>query len=279
LELKKTVLLYGNAVFFLSKSVYEINRVVLEAGTMLVWLRDRVVFISFETIMLTFDILTIFPEIIAPYTKESLLRRAQEKGLLKIEAHNLRDWADDKHKTVDEKPFGGGLGMVMKIEPFYKAAMELLGKTSGQKSKVVFFTPRGKKFTQKLAHQYAKLDHLIFICGRYEGVDERITKIADDKISIGEYDLMGGELPALIVVEAVSRLIPGVIGKPEFLPAHIPVGRGRGGRGFIEYPQYTRPEIFETPDGKKWRVPKVLVSGDHKKIAEWRKEHGKLIEG
>ncbi|MBI2098393.1 MAG: tRNA (guanosine(37)-N1)-methyltransferase TrmD [Candidatus Wildermuthbacteria bacterium] len=231
-----------------------------------------------------FDIITIFPQIFDSYFAESLLKRAQEKKLLEIRVHNLRDWTEDSHKTVDDSPFGGGLGMVMKIEPIYKAVIGLKSQGSNSKAqanpkfpnlkqRVILFTPRGKKFTQRKAHEYAKLDQLIMICGRYEGVDERVGKyIADEQLSIGDYDLMGGELPAMIVVETVSRLIPGVIGKEEFLKEHIKDG------GFIEYPQYTRPEVFVDAKRKKRTVPQVLLSGNHKKIEEWRQRHEKLIK-
>ena len=230
-----------------------------------------------------FDIITIFPEIFSSYVQESLLKRAQEKKLLEIRAHNLRDWTDDAHKTVDDSPFGGGLGMVMRIEPIYKAVQSLKQDTrykiqafvpsSGRgDTKTILFTPRGKKFTQRKATEYSKLKHLIMICGRYEGIDERVGKyIADEQLSIGDFDLMGGELPAMVVVETVARLIPGVIGKEEFLKEHIKDG------GFIEYPQYTRPETLEI-DGKKRSAPKVLLSGDHKKIEQWRAKHGKVIK-
>lgn len=215
--------------------------------------------------MIKFDIITIFPEMFSSYFKESLIKRAVKKGSLKINVHNLRKWAKDKHKTVDDRPFGGGLGMVMKVEPIYKA-VSLLRK---KKTRVILFSPRGKKFDQKMAYRFSKLDHLILICGRYEGVDERVSKyIADEEISIGDYDLMGGELPAMVVVETVSRLIPGVIGKPQLLKERITKTKG-----FMEYPQYTRPGKF-----KKWQVPNVLISGNHKKITEWRKKHGKVIE-
>jgi len=219
--------------------------------------------------MIKFDIITIFPDIFDSYFKESLIARGQEKKLIKINIHNLRDWTSDKHKTVDDKPFGGGLGMVLKIEPIYKSVQSLKSKVKSQKSKIILFTPRGKKFNQKMAYQFSKLDQLILICGRYEGVDERVAKyIADIELSIGDYDLMGGELPAMVVIETVARLIPGVLGKKELLEKRITKDKG-----FIEYSQYTRPEVFN-----KWRVPKVLLSGDHKKIEEWRKKHGKIIE-
>lgn len=226
--------------------------------------------------MIKFDIITIFPKIFHSFLKESLISRALKKKLLEINVHNLRDWASDKHKTVDDRPFGGGLGMVMKIEPIYKSVQSL--KLKNKKSKVILFTPRGKKFNQKMVYQFSKLDQLILICGRYEGVDERVAKyIADANISIGDYVLMGGELPAMVMIETIARLIPGVIGKSNLLNERIPSIRGRGGRGFIEYVQYTRPEIFEPKKGIYWRVPKVLLSGNHKKIEQWRDKHKKII--
>ena len=223
--------------------------------------------------MITFDVLTIFPELFEPFKKESLLFKGAKKKLLKIQVHNLRQWTKDKHRTIDDKPFGGGLGMVMKVEPVYRAVRKL--KKKGRKSKVILFTPRGKKFNQTIAHDFSKQNQLIFICGRYEGVDERVAKkIADIELSMGDYVLMGGEVPAMAVIETVSRLIPGVIGKPQFLKERL--GKGLT-KGFLEYPQYTRPEVFEPKKGVKWRVPKVLVSGDHKKIAEWMAKHGRMI--
>jgi len=231
--------------------------------------------------MLIFDIITIFPEIFNSYVKESFIKKAQQKQLIKIKIHNLRDWAKDRHKTVDDRPFGGGLGMVLKIEPIFKAIKEIkrIKRLSDKKRKIILFTPRGKKFNQKMAYQLSKLNQIIMICGRYEGVDERVAKhIADLELSIGDYDLMGGELPAMIVMETVARLIPGVLGKPELLKERVTKEKG-----FIEYPQYTRPpKFFPKKFGRArpevWRVPKVLLSGHHKKIEEWRKKHGKIIE-
>jgi tRNA (guanine37-N1)-methyltransferase len=221
-----------------------------------------------------FDVISIFPHLFDSLLKESFIKKAQEKGLIKIRIHNLRDWAKDRHKTVDDRPYGGGLGMVLKVEPIYKAIKKIKLKAKSQKPKVILFTPRGKKFNQNLAYSLSHLNQLILICGRYEGVDERVAKyITDLELSIGDYDLMGGELPAMVVIEAVSRLIPGVLGKPELLKERITKEKG-----FIEYPQYTRPEIFEPKKGVKWRVPKALLSGHHKKIAEWRKKHQKVIE-
>jgi len=224
--------------------------------------------------MITFDVITIFPEIFNSYLKESFIKKAQQKQLIKIRLHNLRKWTKDRHKTVDDRPFGGGLGMVLKIEPIFKAIKEIkrIKRLSDKKRKIILFTPRGKKFNQKIAYSLSRLNQLILICGRYEGVDERVAKyIADIELSIGDYDLMGGELPAMVVIETVTRLIPGVLGKPELLKERITKEKG-----FIEYPQYTRPEVFSPKKGVKWQVPKVLLSGLHIKIAEWRKEHGKV---
>ena len=211
-----------------------------------------------------FDIITMFPNIFDSYFKESLIKKAIDKKLLKINIHNLRDFSIDKRKTVDDRPYGGGLGMVLMIEPIFNA----LKKIKKKKSKVILFTPRGKTFNQKRANQLKKYDQIILICGRYEGVDERINKLINEEISIGEYDLMGGELPAMIVIETIARLIPNVIGKEELLKQRITKNGG-----FIEYPQYTRPEIFN-----KWKVPKVLLSGNHKEIQSWRDKRKKVIE-
>jgi tRNA (guanine37-N1)-methyltransferase len=239
--------------------------------------------------MLKFDIITIFPGIFNSYLKESFIKKAQEKGKIKINIHDLRKYTRDRHKTVDDRPYGGGLGMVLKIEPIFKAISTLtklkikrlsprLMGLGLKKSKVILFTPRGKKFNQKMAFQFSKLDRIIMICGRYEGVDERVAKhIADLELSIGDYDLMGGELPAMVVMETVARLIPGVLGKPELLKERITKEKE-----FIEYPQYTRPpKFFVKKFGRArpevWQVPKVLISGHHKKIEEWRGKYGKHI--
>ena len=237
--------------------------------------------------MITFEIITIFPNIFDSYLKESLISRAQKKNLIKIHLHNLRDFSDDARGTVDDRPFGGGLGMVLKVEPIFKAVTALnklqitnykLQKKS--KTKIILFTPRGKKFNQKMALQLSKLDQIIFVCGRYEGVDQRVAeKIADMELSIGDYDLMGGELPAMVAIESISRLVPGVLGKEALLKERITKSGG-----FIEYAQYTRPpkfllkQKFGRARPEIWSVPKVLLSGDHKKIEEWKKEHGKVIE-
>lgn len=229
-----------------------------------------------------FDIITIFPEVFDSFFQYSLINKAQNNGLVKVKAHNLREFSKDKHKTVDDKPFGGGRGMVMKVEPILKAVencvkisglRQIDAKNKTKKTKVILFSPRGKKFNQKMATQFSKLDQLIMICGRYEGVDERVAKyIADEQISIGDYVLMGGEIPALAVVEATARLIPGVIGKPSLVKNRITKTKG-----FVEYPQYTRPEQVEI-NGKNRKAPKVLMSGNHKKIQEWRQKQSKIIE-
>ena len=234
--------------------------------------------------MLHFDIITIFPKIFDSYLKESFIKKAQKKRKISIKIHDLRKFTKDRHKSVDDRPFGGGLGMVLKVEPVYKAVKKIRKPVSAKatarrgKSKVILFTPRGKKFNQKIAYQFSKLDQVIMICGRYEGVDERVAKhIADMELSIGDYDLMGGELPAMVVMETAVRLIPGVLGKPALLKERITKEKG-----FIEYPQYTRPpKFFPKKPGRAgpevWSVPKVLISGNHKKIEKWRKTQAKTI--
>jgi tRNA (guanine37-N1)-methyltransferase len=221
--------------------------------------------------MIKFDIITIFPHIFDSYLQESFIKKAQEKGLIDVKIHDLRNFADNPRKSVDDRPYGGGLGMLLKIEPIYKALRKIKKKKG---AKVILFTPRGKKFSQQTAYKFSKNSQLIFICGRYEGVDQRVAKnLADMELSIGDYDLMGGELPAMIVIETVARLMPGLLGKPQFLKERITKTKG-----FMEYPQYTRPEIFEPKRGTKWKVPKLFLSGNHKNIEEWRATHGKAIE-
>lgn len=207
-----------------------------------------------------FDIITIFPELINSYAQESILGRAQREKLIKVNAVNLRSFSEGKHKQVDDTPYGGGPGMVMKPEPFFKAVKKT--KKRLKKSRVILLTPRGKKFNQKKAQELTNYDQLIFLCGRYEGIDERVHKhVADEEISIGDYVLSGGELPALIITETVARLIPGVLGNRESLTEE-----SHTQEGLKEYPQYTKPEEYE---GHK--VPDILLSGDHAKIADWRK--------
>lgn len=218
-----------------------------------------------------FDIITIFPRIFDSYLKESFIKKAQDKKIIKISTHNLRDYSKDPRGRVDDRPYGGGLGMVLQVEPIFRAVKKIKKKKG--KSRVILFTPRGKTFTQKKAFQLSQYDQIIFICGRYEGVDERVKKIADEEISVGEFDLMGGELPAMIIIETIARTIPNVLGKPAFLEERM-TKKG----GFIEYPEYTRPESFKGEKGKLWKVPRVLLSGHQQKIEEWRRARLKVIE-
>jgi len=215
-----------------------------------------------------FDILTLFPDIIHNYSAVSILGRGQKAGVIKIKAHDFREWTLSKQRHVDDSPYGGGAGMVLQVKPIYRC-LESLGlvkngkKIKNKKTKVIIMDPAGKKFDQRMAEKFSKLDNLVIIAGRYEGFDERIYKFVDEKISVGDYVLAGGELPALTIVEATSRLIPGVLGNEESLKEET-----FGKEKFIEYPQYTRPEDF-----MGLKVPKILLSGDHKKIAEWRRKH------
>lgn len=215
-----------------------------------------------------FDIITIFPHIFDSYFQTSILKRAQDKKLIKIKIHDLRFWTKDKHKTVDDTPYGGGPGMILKIEPIYKA-LKFLNKKKSKKIKIILLTPQGQKFDQKMASKFSKLDKLIFICGRYEGIDARVEKFVDKKISIGDYVLTGGELPAMIIIDAVTRLLPGVINKESLIEESFNQSTIN-----FEHPQYTRPEVFtyktKSAKIKKLKVPKVLLSGNHKEITEWR---------
>lgn len=207
--------------------------------------------------MLKIDILTIFPEMFKGPFNISILKRAQEKGLVEINIHNLRDYATDKHRTVDDYPYGGGSGMVMKPEPIFRAVRNL--KRDG--SEVILLSPSGDLFNQKVAEELSKREHLILICGRYEGVDERVKVIITREISIGDYVLTGGEIPAMVLVDAIVRLIPGAVGDPNSLREESFQW------GILEYPQYTHPREFEG-----MRVPDILLSGDHKKIRRWRRK-------
>ncbi len=218
-----------------------------------------------------FDIITLFPEAIKEYFGQGLIARAQKKGLIEINIHNLRQWAYDKHQTVDDKPYGGGGGMVLKVEPIFRAVKEIKGRR--KKTKIILLTPRGRSFDQSLAKEYSDSKQIIIISGRYEGVDERVAKyIADDEISIGPYVLMSGDLPAMVLVESIARLKSGVAGDKDWL------NERSGESGFWEQACYTRPEIFKPSFGKKWIVPKELIKGDHKVIQDWKHKHGKLIE-
>ena len=220
-----------------------------------------------------FDILTIFPKMLDSYTSESILKRAQEKKLIKIAAHDIRAFSKDKHRKVDDRPYGGGAGMVMMFEPIARtvASCKLRvasGKTRHpspvtRRTRTILFSTRGKVFTNKDAKRLSKYDQLILICGRYEGVDERVAEyVADEEISLGDYVITGGELASAIVIDAVSRQIPGVLGKSDSLEEH---------QG--SYPVYTKPEVVKVK-GKNIKVPEVLKGGNHKLIDEWRKKNG-----
>ncbi|MCG2809339.1 MAG: tRNA (guanosine(37)-N1)-methyltransferase TrmD [Candidatus Portnoybacteria bacterium] len=217
-----------------------------------------------------FNIITIFPDVFEPYFNESIIKRARAKKLVQIKIYNLRNYTNDRHRTVDDRPYGGGAGMVFMVEPILKVVKHIRSQASGKRSlasgraKVVLLSAKGKKFDQKMAKKFSKLDKLVLISGRYEGVDERVAKyIADEEISIGDYVLTGGELPAMIVVDAVVRLIPGVITEDSLKRESFFKEK------YIEHPHYTRPEEIVI-NRKKRKVPKVLLSGDHKKIEEWR---------
>ena len=231
--------------------------------------------------MIKFEVVTIFPNLFSGFLSESLLARAQTKKLLTIKTHDLRKWTHDNHKTVDDRPYGGGAGMLLKIEPIFKAVKSLKFKVKSERSRIILLSAKGKTFNQVKARQLTKYDQLIFICGRYEGVDERVAKyIADEEISIGNYVLFGGEVASMVIIEAVSRLILGVVKKEESIKNE---SFSDNKASIKEYPQYTRPEIFvpkisskgkaASSKVKKWKVPDVLLSGDHKKIEEWRRRN------
>jgi len=233
--------------------------------------------------MINFKIITIFPEAFSSYFNISIIKRALSKKIIKIQIFNLRKWTNDRHQTVDDRPYGGGAGMVFMIEPIFKA-LKALTKNKNKKRRIILFSVSGKKFTQQDAERLKKYEEIIFICPHYEGVDARVKKLIDEEISIGDYILTGGELPAMVVIDAITRLIPGVINEDSlkeesfYLHPDAKDNKKKISQGvlYYEYPQYTRPEVFyPEPKNKKmaWRVPKVLLSGDHKKIQEWREKH------
>ena len=207
-----------------------------------------------------FDIITIFPDIFESYFSKAMIKRAQLKKIVNIKITDLRRFAGNKYKSVDDTPYGGGAGMVLKIEPIYKALKSIKKK---KKSRVILFSARGKTLTQKDLRRLKKYDQLIMICGRYEGVDNRVAEhLADEEISIGDYVLTGGEIPAMVLVDGVTRLLPGVLGNLE-----SPKDESFAKENELEYPQYTKPEKF-----RNWKVPEVLLSGNHGKIKEWREK-------
>jgi tRNA (guanine37-N1)-methyltransferase len=209
--------------------------------------------------MMKIDIVTIFPEMVESGLSAGVVGRARQAGLLDIAVHNLRDFTTDRHRVVDDVPFGGGPGMVLKPEPLF-VAVDRLRETRGPADTVLLMSPAGRVFTQADARRLATLTHIVVLCGRYEGVDERVREhVATEEVSIGDYVLSGGELPALVVVDAVSRLVPGVVGDEQSVEADSFT------RGLLDHPHYTRPVEFR---GK--RVPDVLVSGHHGEIRRWR---------
>ena len=206
------------------------------------------------------DVLTLFPGAFKPVLGESILKRAQAAKKVRIEVHNIRDAATDRHKSCDDRPFGGGPGMVMKPEPIDRTARKLLGSKKSSKARFILLTPSGKKFTQKDAERLSKERRLVLLSGRYEGIDERIRELwVDEEISIGDYVLSGGEIPAMVVIDAVVRLLPGVLGNAESKNFESFT------ENLLEYPHYTRPEVF-----RGLAVPPVLLSGNHKAIEDWR---------
>lgn len=227
-----------------------------------------------------FDIISVFPEIFDSYFNASIIKRAQQKKLVEIHTHDLRSFAVDKHKKVDDRPYGGGAGMVLLAEPLLRAMAFVVKKIGRKKRKVVILSAKGKQFTQAMAFGWAKkYKNIVFITGRYEGIDERVTKaLRAEEISIGPYVLTDGDVAVMAIVSSVARLIPGVLGNIESLVEES-FGRGEFAKSYklkpksygAEYPHYTRPEVL-TYGGKKYRVPKVLLSGDHKKIEEWRRK-------
>ena len=208
------------------------------------------------------DVLTLFPAMFTGPLDESIVKRAREAGLLELKIHNLRDWTHDRHKTVDDRPFGGGPGMLLKVEPLFEA-IESLQRES---TRVILLSPSGRKFDQATARELAQLDDLLLVCGSYEGFDERVREtLADDELSIGDYVLTNGALPAMVVIDAVARLLPGVLGDDE--SSHDE----SFSHGLLEYPQYTRPAEF-----RGMKVPEVLLSGNHAEIEKWRREQARL---
>lgn len=208
------------------------------------------------------ETLSVFPGVFDGYLSASIMGRAQASGILEFRAHDLRDWTHDRHRTVDDAPFGGGQGMLMKPEPIFEAVRDIVAADARQ-AHVVFFTPVGTPFTQRVAERLSGLERIVFVCGRYEGMDERAYSLADECLSLGDYVLTGGELPAMVVTDAVVRLLPGALGDEM-----SPVDESFSTAGLLEYEQYTRPAVFE---GRG--VPDVLLSGDHGAVNAWRRRN------
>jgi tRNA (guanine37-N1)-methyltransferase len=207
------------------------------------------------------DILTLFPEVCRAPLSESMMKRAQESGAVDLHIHNLRDWTTDKHHVVDDAPFGGGQGMVMKAEPIFAAVEDLKSRIENRESRIVLMSPTGRRFDQQMATEFSAESHLIIICGHYEGVDHRVIEhLVDAEISIGDYVLTNGAIAAVVFVDAIVRLLPGVLGHEQSAADDSFSG------GLLEGPQYTRPSDF-----RGWKVPDVLLSGNHGEISKWRK--------
>jgi tRNA (guanine37-N1)-methyltransferase len=213
-----------------------------------------------------FEVFTLLPEVFLPYLESSILQRARQRELIDVRIHNIRDYTHDRHHTTDDTPYGGGGGMVMKPEPVFESVESVLGLDSHQAQPtpipIILLTPQGRVFTQRVAEELSGNERIALLCGRYEGVDERIREhLVTDEISVGDYVLTGGELPALVIIDTVSRLIPGVLGDP------TGAEDDSHSMGLLEYPHYTRP-----PEFRGWQVPEVLLSGDHGRIEKWRRE-------
>ncbi|MFB0527862.1 MAG: tRNA (guanosine(37)-N1)-methyltransferase TrmD [bacterium] len=209
------------------------------------------------------DVITIFPQMLERIINESILKRAQQKNIVKINIHNLRDFALDKHSIVDDYSYGGGAGMVLKPEPIFRAVEKIVGRRKGKRrGRIILLTPQGQTFTQAKAKELSQEEHLLFICGHYEGVDERVKEnLITDEISIGDYVLTGGELPGMVIIDSVVRILPGVLNKRESFE------NDSFYQGLLDYPHYTRPERFK---GKS--VPALLLSGNHSQIRKWRRQ-------
>jgi len=208
--------------------------------------------------MLRIDTLTLFPKMFKGVLDESIIKRAKKKRLVKIEVHDLRRWSKDKHKKVDDRPYGGGPGMILSCQPMFDAVSSLIKRS--KQSKVILLSPQGKRFNQETVNRLAKQKHLVLICGRYEGVDERVKQaLVTDEISIGDYVLTGGEIPAMAMIDAITRMVPGVLGNKESTKFES------FQNGMLEHPQYTRPRVY-----KNLKVPEVLLTGNHKKIENWK---------
>lgn len=213
---------------------------------------------------MTFHIVTIFPDFFRGPFEQGVVARAQADKVLDIRVHDLRNWTYDRHRTVDDRPFGGGEGMLLKAQPLFEAVEAILPERT-PKQKVILLSAQGRRFTQALAHEYSGLNQLVLICGRYEGVDERVAQhLADEEVSIGDFVMSGGELAAAVIVDTVARLLPGVLGNEDSARNE---SFSVGNEGFLDCPQYTRPAEF-----RGWRVPEVLLGGNHEEIRRWRKE-------